>query len=49
MLTKFWGLIIKISCLRSSELSKNKLGGIMDIFCDYLTAIKAIFAIAGYA
>ena len=35
-----------ICCLRSSKLSKNKLGGIMVIFCDYLNVIKSIFPFA---
>ena len=41
------GLIINISCLRSWKLSKNKLGGILEIFCDYLTAIKSFFSFCG--
>ena len=40
---KFVLLIIKISFSRSRKLSKNRLGGILDIFCDYLTAIKGVF------
>ena len=32
-----------ICCLRSSKLSKNKLGGIMVIFSDYLNVIKSFF------
>ena len=41
------GLIIKISCLRSWKLSKNKLSGILDVFCDYLTAMKGVFCYCG--
>ena len=33
----------KICCLRSSKLSKKKLGGVVVIFCDYLNVIKSFF------
>ena len=35
------GLNMKIFCLRTSKLMKNKLGGIRDIFCDYLNVLKS--------
>ena len=37
---------MKICCLRSSKLSKNKLAGIMVIFGDYLNVIKSFFPFA---
>ena len=32
---------MKIFCLRTSKLMKNKLGGILDIFCGYLNVLKS--------
>ena len=32
---------MKIFCLRTSKLMKNKLGGILDIFCDYLNVLNS--------
>ena len=34
---------MEISCLRTSKLFKNELGGILDIFCNYLNVIKVFF------
>ena len=33
----------KISCFRTFKLSKNKVGGILEIFCHYLNVIKGFF------
>ena len=37
----------KILCLRSWKLSKKGLSGILDVFCDYLTAMTCVFSYGG--
>ena len=37
----------KFFCLRSWKLSKTRLSGILDVFCDYLTAMTGVFSYGG--
>ena len=37
----------KFLCLRSWKLSKTKLSGILDVFCDYSTAMTGVFCYCG--
>ena len=37
----------KCLCLRSWKLSKTGLSGILDVFCDYLTAMTGVFSYGG--
>ena len=37
----------KFLCFRSSKLSKTGLSGILDVFCDYITAMTGVFSYGG--
>ena len=37
----------KFLCLRSWNLSKTGLSGILDVFCDYLTVMTGVFSYGG--
>ena len=37
----------KFLCLRSWKLSKTGLSGILDVFCDYLSAMTGVFCYCG--
>ena len=37
----------KFLCFRSWKLSKTGLSGILDVFCDYLTAMRDVFSYGG--
>ena len=38
---------LKFLCLRSWKLFKTGLSGILDVFCDYLTAMTGVFSYGG--